>query len=525
MYPVDFSALEKKKSMDGMGTRVFMLGPKLQQMAGAMWKETMNAWLPFSKLYSDAQRQVGSYRIFMATGQLDEENREAWSCQCYSAGTQADEESAKAIHGIHDPNMLIVFNEINGIRPAVIEGVKGTVGGKNNLMVADGNPEREGDELERWCAHPDTLVIEISGLDHPNIVLKNDDFIPGAISSTWIDELLSEPDVNGDLEAPKYISRVRGRTPVASENCLFPVKALDAVRKVNSEKVSGRWVWKEPIMAGMKVSGPFRIIPEIVYHVGINEGRTVIYHAPEHTHLNRYIISGDVAGADARGDFNAAVVWDRVLERVVATVKMHGDDGSYGKELLRLGKMYRVRDVRKTLEAPTKSREWNWPLIIWETNGVGQLHRDKEFRAYPNLYRRRNVDTKSAKRGGKIGWFTQGRSRDAIVSALRTYGYSLSFHPERIPDEDLFNDMKSFIDNGKGRYEAAPGANDDFTFALGMAIVSDQEMRMKGMYPLLVAPIEKKKRANAVTPMTPLFQPAKPKPALWHNEHVQKDRF
>lgn len=469
-YPVP-AKVDKLKDKQAYGTRVFTFATRKDQLTAGLWKEVESVWPTFvENVQPEAEKQT--LAIFM-NSKVDSESRELWSMRGMTAGVGANEESAVKIQGIHDPNMLFIFEEMAGIEPAVVNAIRSTAVGPNNIILAVGNPTSETDELARFCDHPSTLSIRVSALDFPNVVLDDPFFIEGAVTRESIQEILDDPKVAGDTSRSFYLSNVRGITPIASGECLFSAAALESVKKHNTGMENGREVWKTQPRHTINYDGSKNI-----------EGYLKIYFRPEDTHLGRYIIGADVSG-DVDGDYHHAVVYDRVERKICAVLRLKGDGRLYGRELIRLGKMYRV-------PVPGKDDRFDYPVLAWEKNGVGALDRDPKFRKYPKLYMRINADSKKAAERKQLGWWTGSNTRPNMIAALRTWGHELIYNPERVPDEEFFKEMKAFVKNRNQKYEAASGFHDDAVMSLGIALAVEQEYAIKGRIPVDVKPMKER---------------------------------
>lgn len=452
-------------------SRVFTFASRGDQLKTGLWKEIESVWPKLKGLHPSAEKH--SMAIFWGGGE-SEEQREQWSIRAMTASVKAGEESATRVSGLHDENMLFVLEELQGYEPAIVNTLRRTANAPNNIILAYGNPKSETDELFRFCDHPDTLVIRISAMDHPNIVLGNPRFIPGACTQESVDEILKEKEINGDRTHPIFMAEVHGIPPVSSGECLFHARSLEAVRKANTEMIDGRRVWK---VSQYDISTHDRYEKDVL----VCEGRTIIYKKPEDTHLGRYMVAADVAGASLTGDWGFAVVFDRETREVVATIRMRSDGDDFIKEILRVCKIYRVKDPRPN------NKKWYYPLLSYEVNGVGQLHRDRRIRNYPRLYRRTAPDKKSLRDQNLYGFSTNRATRPAMLNKGKQYSAELLYYPDRIKDEQMYEDMKAFIKNPRThRYEAATGFHDDGVMALLQALLIDEEQDLRGRRPIQV---------------------------------------
>lgn len=454
-------------------SRVFTFASRGDQLKTGLWKEIEDVWPRLKGMHPNAEKHAMA--IFWGGGESDEQ-REQWSIRAMTASVKAGEESATRVSGLHDENMMFVLEELQGYEPAIVNTLRRTANAPNNIILAYGNPKSETDELYRFCEHPDTLTIWISAMDHPNVVLNNPRFIPGACTKESIQEILNEKEINGDQTHPIFMAEVHGIPPISSGECLFHARALEAVRDKHTEIIGGKRVWILPKDA--ITTNHDRYNKEVL----VAEGRTIVYEGPKHTHINRYFVVGDVSGANMYGDWNFAIVGDRVDKKIVCTIRMRCDGEEYVDELLRVCKLYSVPDPRNNGEGLYK------PLLSYEVNGVGQLHRHRKVRKYGRLYRRIAPDKKGLRDQNLYGFSTNSKTRPAMLKKGKQFSAELIYFPERIPDEALYEDMKAFIKNPKThRYEAATGFHDDGVMALLQFLLIDEEYDLRGRLPVRVS--------------------------------------
>ncbi len=167
---------------------------------------------------------------------------------------------------------------------------------------------------------------------------------------------------------------------------------------------------------------------------------------------SRYMIAADVAKGIEGGDNSVAVVMDRSFGEIVATWKGKIDATDFGNVLYGLGLYY--KSARIAVES------WPGPGIAT----VGQLR----TLGYPLdlLYRRRVWDGEAHKTSDQIGYTTDERGRLDLVTALQN---AVSHSRIIVRDREALDEMRSFVRNERGRYEARSGSHDDFVIALGIA--------------------------------------------------------
>lgn len=209
---------------------VITSAPKEHQLELHIWKEIGKLHKRFNRGYLD------SLSLRMVKSEQGKKEY-GWSIVGFVAGTKADKEVEDKAAGFHAEHMLIILEETPGIPRSIINTFKLTSQAPHNLILALGNPNHQLDNLHQFCKHPRAKHIRISGFDYPNIVLKDPSFIPGGKSEQGIQDILDDV---GSLEAPRYLSRVRGISPAQSSDSLISVKwCYDAVERNDEDVAKG----------------------------------------------------------------------------------------------------------------------------------------------------------------------------------------------------------------------------------------------------------------------------------------------
>jgi hypothetical protein len=201
---------------------VVTTAPKQDQLLLHIWKEIGKMFAEFG---------IGD----LTTLKLRmKEDSNAWAAVGFVAGVRADEESATKAQGFHAEHMLIILEETPGIPQPIITAFQNTAGSPHNIILALGNPDHQLDTLHRFCALPNVTHIRISAFDHPNVVLNNPSFVPGAVSKDGLDDMLWR---YGSADNPLYLSRARGISPGQSSDSLIKLQwCVDAVDEKNRER-------------------------------------------------------------------------------------------------------------------------------------------------------------------------------------------------------------------------------------------------------------------------------------------------
>ena len=433
--------------------RVYTFSTKKEQLQNHLWKDIGSLWDKFKKRHPKAEFLSGSLRIHM---DATKDNKVIWSARGYSARVGEAEEAAAAVKGIHGPNLLFIFEEMQGIDPAIDASIRATAGSPNNIMLALGNPSAEFDNLHNFCTSSGTLHLRVSSLDHPNFITNNPYLIPGGTSKELIDDLIEV--VSGDLTNPYYLSNVRGICPMGSAKSIITENLL---RLTEEFALTDR---DDEVDVRVHGDEEFPITQD-------SEGMTLVYSTVEQGYIRRYFACADIAGDDLKGDWHSCIIGDRIDMKPVALIHMRGPREDFAKECVRVCNKYVVR-------WPDKNDVY-YPLLAWERN-MGAFNLEEQIKTYPNIYRPKSMDTRSQKRSQVMGWHTGTKSRYEMQEALKKWLSSLYEYPERIVSAELRRELKTFVVSGilrggKSRYEASPGHFDDIVLSWMIFCAVDQE--------------------------------------------------
>ena len=191
------------------GAYVLTLAPKEKQLKLHLWKEIGRLWPRFHEHFPLAEKLGLQIRM----RPLDD----SWTAVGFTAGVGAEEEAATRAAGFHAEHMLFITEETPGIHMAVMNAIENTRTAPHNLHLALGNPDHQQDELHKFCIKPTTVHVRISALDHPNLVLKDPNIIPGAASVVSV----KKRGQNYGEASRLYISRVRGICPAEDAESLI----------------------------------------------------------------------------------------------------------------------------------------------------------------------------------------------------------------------------------------------------------------------------------------------------------------
>lgn len=112
--------------------------------------------------------------------------------------------------------------------------------------------------------------------------------------------------------------------------------------------------------------------------------------------------------------------------------------------------------------------EWNEAYITIETNnhGFAVIGKIRDV-GYGNMYSEKTFDKWGQKESKKWGWNTNALTRPILVDGIAVAVRDAAIE---IYDQDIIDEMSTFIINEKGKAEAQTGCKDDRVMALGLAI-------------------------------------------------------
>lgn len=446
------------------GVFVCTFATKKDQLMIGLWKEIERMFPLFQKLHPNAQ-------LFMSLQNLSikfkGENKMAVG---YSAMKKAGSELAVDTSGMHDKDMLFIFEETPGVYPPVVEAIRRTCSADNNRILFIGNPTGEHDLLHEQCMSTNTHHLRISGLDHVNVVTGKA-LIPGAITREFVADRLEE--AHGIESHVKYLVPVRGVCPTASDKSIITQELLDLT---------------SPYLRPKSQCHSYRELKKT--H---SRGKAIIYDAPRTDKIHRYIAFIDPAGDQTEIDWHCMVMYDRESERIAGLVHMIGDQNDFVEEALNMCYYFGVPwNERNTVY---------YPLLAWERN-IGSIGLHQGVRDYKNKYKRRSLDGDKSKRSKLFGWHTGKQSRIVMQNCLMEWILTLYEEPDRLNSAQLWSELATFIrtkthTDGSVRYEHASGRHDDVVMSFAGCLAIDQELLSKPPREIITTPQQEPEQGNA----------------------------
>lgn len=222
--------------------RVFTFAPKEDQLRLFIWAELRKLFPRFQKHFQSAALTDLCLRVRGGTDDY-------WSAHGVSVGVRADEDVAAKAAGMHAEHMLLVYEEAQGIDPAVTKAGENTCTSAHNLRLWLGNPDSQLDNLHLACISHGVRHIIISALDHPNVVTRRT-VVPGAVDHESVESRRIQYGEGHRL----YQSRVRGVSPTEAKEALVKLAWVnEAVKRWKASQTEAEE--RDPCVHGVDALG------------------------------------------------------------------------------------------------------------------------------------------------------------------------------------------------------------------------------------------------------------------------------
>jgi hypothetical protein len=141
-----------------------------------------------------------------------------WFAFGFSTRKDTVQENATKMQGFHNDYVLIVFDEADGIEPAIWKSVDGLLTSENAKFVAIGNPMRPTGEFADCFSSKNYRHVTISVKDTPNFI-EGREVIPGISGRKYEEDMRIKWGENSDM----YRSRVLGQIPTMATDSIVSV--------------------------------------------------------------------------------------------------------------------------------------------------------------------------------------------------------------------------------------------------------------------------------------------------------------
>ena len=151
-------------------------------------------------------------------------------------GRKTADTNEHSFQGVHAKKLLVVADEASGLTGPLWSGITKLATGKDNRVLALGNPDVQGSLWHKVCKSDRWNVIHIDMLDSPNFT---DEHVPAEVSAQladrdFVDDVISEYG----QDSAAYLKMVRGMFPADSTDSIVSRLALHDCRQV--EAVDGQ---------------------------------------------------------------------------------------------------------------------------------------------------------------------------------------------------------------------------------------------------------------------------------------------
>lgn len=168
------------------------------------------------------------------------------------------------VHGQHEPYMLFVLDEAEGIEDYVWEAVSSMTGGGIYMVVCLANPRTDSSMFARLKGASYVKNFRLSCIDHPNVVAGKE-IVKGAVRRDYVEQMLEKhcdpvkeasPDYNTFtvpwqpdviyMPNSEFLFRVLGIAPAdRSKNTFCPPGRVEAALKRDVEELDAGWFGEE----------------------------------------------------------------------------------------------------------------------------------------------------------------------------------------------------------------------------------------------------------------------------------------
>ena len=181
--------------------------PTFRQVRHILWRQ-------IHRLYRPAAKTLGGTML---------DTRWELSDERYALGLSAD--SAEQFQGFHNPNILIVVDEAEGVSEEIYEAIEAIITSADPLLLLIGNPTTMEGAFRRAFFEQRSIYrnITISALDSPNVQAGRV-VIPGLTTAQWIEE---RKEIWGE-DTPLYRARVLGQFSDQGEDTLLSLQDIKA---------------------------------------------------------------------------------------------------------------------------------------------------------------------------------------------------------------------------------------------------------------------------------------------------------
>jgi len=177
----------------------------------------------------------------------------------------------------------------------------------------------------------------------------------------------------------------------------------------------------------------------------VYDGPLMVYSEPKQGHV--YVLGADTAEGLYNGDASTCCVIDVETREICALYKDQTPPDEFYGVCIAIGNYY------------------NKALIAVEVNKDGLwVNNEIERAGYTNIYYRQRVDDVTKQVTKILGWKTDTKTRDSMLTELRSV-----YADHKFVCKPLLDEMLAFVRNARGKPEAMLGKHDDLIIAAAIA--------------------------------------------------------
>lgn len=201
-------------------SKVVTTAPTLRQVKDLLWSELRNA-------HKKAIIPIGG-ELLQLSLKFDEDH--------FCVGFSTDAENMDKFTGLHQSNLLVIFDQAGGIDPNIWEASEGLMTSANCKWLAISNSAISTGELANICM-PDRRsrfgtwnVLKVKASESPNVVAGKN-LIPGLVAHDWV----KKREEAWGRDDPLYKIFVEAEFIPDSEMVVVPYKAIVDAFNMNGE--------------------------------------------------------------------------------------------------------------------------------------------------------------------------------------------------------------------------------------------------------------------------------------------------
>ena len=208
---------------------VITTAPTDTQVRELLWRELKSA-------YNKALIPLGGKLIQTQLDLQGAGDAEKWFALGFSTRPDQGMEHAQKMQGFHNENMMLLFDEADGVLPAIWDSADSLLTSARVKFLAIGNPLSAQSKFARCFSDPSFEKLTISVKDTPNFK-EGKEVIPGLSGREYEEDMRRK----WGIDSAMYQSRVLGNIPDSNPDSIISLAQYERAeaRNVNEEKAHG----------------------------------------------------------------------------------------------------------------------------------------------------------------------------------------------------------------------------------------------------------------------------------------------